>query len=480
MNYTLLESTEFANLVDTSSDYYIIMFGASWCGPCQRMKPTFDEFAGMTKYQNLAKFIYIDRDTSRGFDAKYGFEIPTIPRFFLVKFEGNGNFSQNNIKIKFGGSQSLDSFETKMNEYFGLNQAASNSIGSISFGDITDILPTTIIHNKQNNNMTTHTQPSVAIIGSGPAGLTAAIYTARAELETTIITGLEPGGQLTTTTEIENFPGAWDPNTKAGMMGPELMQLVQKQAEHFGAKSILSEVVGIEVNDKADKKFTLDLGGKKQSFDAVIIASGARAKYLGIEGEEKFVGKGYHSCATCDGFFYRGRTIAVIGGGDSAMEEANFLTKFADKVYLIHRREEFRASKIMLERAKSNPKIEFMLNKVPQDFLGTEEVTGLVLKDTVTGEVSNLNLDGVFVAIGHIPNTGFVKGQLTMDETGYLVPQSKRPPEERTSQYGTMSEIEGIFIAGDVEDKTYRQAITAAGGGCKAAMDCEKWLADKE
>jgi|GEM_PF-43716 len=479
MNYSILESTEFPKLVESSNDYYIIMFGASWCGPCQRMKPTFDEFAGINTYQNLAKFIYIDRDTSRGFDAKYGFEIPTIPRFFLVKFEGNGSFDQSNIKIKFGGSQSLDSFETKMNEYFGTTLSPITTENNISFGDITDILPTTT-NKPSNNHMTENKKPSVAIIGSGPAGLTAGIYTARAELETTIILGLQPGGQLTTTTEIENFPGAWDAGTKEGMMGPELMQLIQKQAEHFGAKSILAEVVGIEINDHADKKFTLDLGGKKQGFDALIIASGASAKYLGIEGEEKFVGKGYHSCATCDGFFYRGKTIAVIGGGDSAMEEANFLTKFADKVYLIHRREEFRASKIMLERAKSNPKIEFLLNKAPQDFLGEDQVTGLVLKDTKTGEISNLILDGVFVAIGHTPNTGFVKGQLTMDETGYLIPQGKRPPEDRTSAYGTMSEIEGIFIAGDVEDKTYRQAITAAGGGCKAAMDCEKWLADKE
>lgn len=483
MNYTILESKDFPELIKSSNDYYVVMFGAGWCAPCQRMKPTYDEFAGNSKYHNLVKFIYIDRDTSRDFSSRYGFEIPTIPRFFLVKFEANDIFDESNIKIKFGGSQSLDDFNSKLSQYFGLDtQPVSNSNMEISFDEVSDILKpdTNPIKKTINNNMNHNTKPSVAIIGSGPSGLTAAIYTARAELETTIITGLEPGGQLTTTTEIENFPGAWDQNTKAGMMGPDLMQLIQKQAEHFGAKSILTEVRGIEIDDKAEKKFTLDLGGKKESFNAVIVASGASAKYLGIPGEEKFIGKGYHSCATCDGFFYRQKTIAVIGGGDSAMEEANFLTKFADKVYLIHRREEFRASKIMLERAKANPKVEFMLNKAPQDFLGKEEVTGLVLKDTVTGEISNLDLDGVFVAIGHIPNTGFVKGQLSMDETGYLIPQAKRPPEERTSQYGTMSEIPGIFIAGDVEDKTYRQAITAAGGGCKAAMDCEKWLADNE
>jgi len=476
MNYNTLEDKDFINLISTSSDYYVIMFGASWCGPCQIMKPVYDELATSHKYQKLVKFVYLDRDTTRHYNQDYGFEIPTIPRFFLVKFEANGIFSHFNIKISFGGSQSLDSFNQKLDDYFSISNPQKNAntteSPNIDFSEITNTLT--------NMNTITHKKPTVAIIGSGPSGLTAAIYTARAELETTIYTGLEPGGQLTTTTEIENFPGAWDATTKAGMMGPDLMQLMQKQAEHFGAKSVLTEIRGIEIDDKAETKFTLDIGGKKEKFDAVIIASGASAKYLGIAGEEKFVGKGYHTCATCDGFFYRGKIIAVIGGGDSAMEEANFLTKFAEKVYLIHRREEFRASKIMLERARENPKIEFVLNKAPIDFMGDEEVTGLVLKDSITSQTSELNLDGVFVAIGHIPNTGFVKGQLSMDETGYLIPQAKRPPEERTSHYGTMSEIPGIFIAGDVEDKTYRQAITAAGGGCKAAMDTEKWLADQE
>ncbi|MFM7858577.1 MAG: NAD(P)/FAD-dependent oxidoreductase, partial [Flammeovirgaceae bacterium] len=267
---------------------------------------------------------------------------------------------------------------------------------------------------------------------------------------------------------------------KQGMMGPELMELVQKQAEHFGAKMVFDEVRGVEVDKtKKTEPFKLLLGGKEESFDAVIIASGASAKYLGIPGEEQFVGKGYHSCATCDGFFYRGKTIAVAGGGDSAMEEANFLTKFADKVYLIHRREEFRASKIMLERAKNNPKIEFILNKKIVEFIGSDQVTGIKLEDTKTGKSSEMSLDGVFVAIGHTPNTGFVKGKLDMNEVGYLVPQSQKSPEDRTSKYLTMSSVEGIFVAGDVEDQIYRQAITAAGQGCKAAIDAEKWLEDK-
>lgn len=320
-------------------------------------------------------------------------------------------------------------------------------------------------------------RPKVAIIGSGPAGLTAAIYTSRAELDTIIYTGMQPGGQLTTTTEIENFPGFPE-----GIMGPELMENMQKQAERFGAKVILAEVQEIQVNEeltpfdeaktpveKGARRFVVKTTAGQEEFDAVIISSGASAKYLGLPGEEKYVGRGYHSCATCDGFFYRGKNIAVVGGGDSAMEEANFLTKFADKVYLIHRREEFRASKIMLERVKNNPKIEFVLNEVITDFIGEDKVEGVKLENTKTGEKRDFVLDGVFVAIGHIPNSSFAKGLLSMDEAGYLRPAQR-----------TMSEIEGIFIAGDIEDQVYRQAITAAGDGCRAAMDCEKWLESRE
>ncbi|GAB4144727.1 MAG: thioredoxin-disulfide reductase [Patescibacteria group bacterium] len=302
----------------------------------------------------------------------------------------------------------------------------------------------------------------VAIIGSGPAGCTAAIYASRADLEVDVYLGSQPGGQLTTTTVIENFPGFIE-----GIQGPELMQNMLKQAERFGAKSISGEVTGIEYNqqDKSKKRFTVKTLAGDTEYDAVIIGSGARAKYIGIPGEEKYVGNGYHSCATCDGFFYRGKTIAVVGGGDSAMEEAHFLTKFASKVYLIHRRDEFRASKIMQERALSNPKIEVLYNTQVTAMHGDPFVEKVTLQDTVTGETRELELDGVFVAIGHTPNTDFVKGKLSMDEAGYL-----RPVE------GQMTEIPGLFTCGDVDDTKYRQAITAAGEGCKAAMDCEKWL----
>lgn len=301
-------------------------------------------------------------------------------------------------------------------------------------------------------------EKKLAIIGSGPAGLTAGIYTSRASIDTTIFTGMQPGGQLTTTTEIENFPGFPE-----GLMGPELMERMQKQAERFGAKVVMAEIKGMEVNGKKFKLKTNML--EEKEFDAVIIASGASAKYIGIEGEEKYIGRGYHSCATCDGFFYRGKTIAIVGGGDSAMEEANFLTRFAEKVYLIHRRDEFKASKIMLERAKNNPKIEFLLFKEITKLIGEERVEKIELTDTQSGEKTEMDIDGVFVAIGHTPNTNFVEGVLTTDENGYLVPEKR-----------TFSEIEGIFVAGDVTDQVYRQAITAAAEGCRAAIDCERWL----
>jgi thioredoxin reductase (NADPH) len=317
----------------------------------------------------------------------------------------------------------------------------------------------------------------VAIIGSGPSGLTAAIYTSRANLETTVYQGTQPGGQLTTTTEIENFPGFVE-----GIMGPQLMDNMQKQAVRFGSKTVYDTVTNIEVtksNSGNKYKLTLLNNSTPQEFDAVIIASGASARYLGIEGEEKFIGKGYHSCATCDGFFYKNKVIAVIGGGDSAAEEANFLTKFADKVYLIHRKDQLRASKIMAQRVLNNPKVEPIWNSVVTDFIGTDEVKGVVLESTIDRSKKDLVLDGVFVAIGHIPNSDFAKQILTMDEAGYLIPQWKMNPESRTSKYNTMSNIEGIFIAGDVEDTIYRQAITAAGDGCRAAMEVEKWLEEQ-
>lgn len=305
----------------------------------------------------------------------------------------------------------------------------------------------------------------IAIIGSGPSGLTAGIYTSRANLDTTIFLGIQPGGQLTTTTEIENFPGFVN-----GIQGPELMDNMQKQAERFGSKTVFETIRGLKYDTSKSKPvFTLTSDSGETSYDAIIIASGASARYLNLPGEEKYIGRGYHSCATCDGFFYRNKEIMVVGAGDSAMEEANFLTKFASKVYVVHRSENFRASKIMIERAKANPKIEWLLNKSIVSLNGETKIENVDLKDSITGEITNFLIDGVFVAIGHIPNTNFVKGQLSMSEAGYLLPKNR-----------TMSEIEGIFIAGDVEDTIYRQAITAAGDGCRAAMDCEKWLESKE
>jgi thioredoxin reductase (NADPH) len=301
---------------------------------------------------------------------------------------------------------------------------------------------------------------SIAIIGSGPAGLTAAIYTSRAFIDTTIYTGMEPGGQLTLTTEVENFPGFPE-----GVMGPDLMEKMQIQAKKFGSKLELKAVSKIELQETGKKFRIHDNYGATADYDAVIVSSGASARYLGLPEESQYHGKGYHSCATCDGFFYKGKEIVVVGGGDSAMEEANFLTKFATKVTIIHRSEHFRASPIMLKRAQDNPKIQFLMNKQVTKLQGEGKITSIELTDSTTREVSEFATDAVFVAIGHTPNTGFAKGFLTMDEVGYLIPVAR-----------TMSNVEGIFVAGDVSDRDYRQAITAAGEGCKAAIDAEKWL----
>ena len=520
----------------------------------------------------------------------------------------------------------------------------------------------------------THNPSKVAVIGSGPSGLTAAIYTSRANLETTVFMGLQPGGQLTTTTEIENFPGFSD-----GIDGGELMENMQKQAERFGAKMVRDEIKNIEISypktcvlfathnpskverlaqyvsisdvqlistaelgvktievdetgnnevensclkakaffdeydictvaldtglyfegvDKTEQPkqnvqgiagvvlgdsdeiryakmtdhyinlankyggnltgyfldvytlfdgqnyhtksakrpilltnqihqkdvhfpiaslytvggvyhhemtddqmseylkpsmdavaelltdykqsqkpvFHLEVAGQNLDFDAVIIASGASAKYIGVEGEEKYIGKGYHSCATCDGFFYRKKEIIIVGGGDSAMEEANFLTKFATKVHLFHRSDKFRASKIMFDRAKNNPKIEFNTFRQIIGFIGEDKVKAVMVENTQTKEVYEMPIDGVFVAIGHTPNTAFVGDKLDIDQKGYLSSQSLLDTEKRTNKYGSASKIQGIFIAGDVQDQVYRQAVTAAGEGCKAAIDCERWL----
>jgi len=298
----------------------------------------------------------------------------------------------------------------------------------------------------------------VIIIGSGPAGYTAALYAGRASLDVTVLAGPQPGGQLTTTSVVENFPGFPD-----GINGPDLMINMQKQAEKFGAKLLYENAVDIDI-EKRPFFVTTDSG--KHEVDAIIIASGASAKYLGLPDEQKYVGRGYHTCATCDGFFYRGKNVVVVGGGDSAMEESHYLAKLANSVTIIHRRGEFRASKIMQKRVLEDPKIKVIWNSAVTKFSGDKRLEKIEIQDVNTGEKQEMTIDGLFVAIGYNPNSGFVKGKLDMNEAGYLHAKEK-----------TMSHIPGIFIAGDIEDYIYRQAVTAAADGCKAAMDCEKWLA---
>ena len=307
----------------------------------------------------------------------------------------------------------------------------------------------------------------VIIIGAGPAGFTAALYAARADLNPVMLEGLQPGGQLTITTEVENYPGF-----EHGIMGPELTDVMRKQAHRFGAKSIYSEVTEV---DFSKRPFVLKTYDNTYTADAVIIATGASAKLLNIDSEKKYMGYGVSACATCDGFFFKNQRVLVVGGGDTAMEEANFLTKFASEVIIVHRREEFRASKIMLDRAMNNPKIKFLTNKVITEVLGKEEngrktMTGVVLEDTINHTKEEFQADGLFVAIGHKPNTDLFKGIIDMDETGYL---KVKPGSSYTN-------IEGIFAAGDVTDKVYRQAVTAAGMGCMAAIDAERWLEANE
>ncbi|MFD1957049.1 thioredoxin-disulfide reductase [Paenibacillus thailandensis] len=298
------------------------------------------------------------------------------------------------------------------------------------------------------------------IVGTGPSGLTAAIYLARANMEPLVIEGPEPGGQLTTTTEVENFPGFPE-----GIMGPELMANMRKQAERFGAKFLSGWVNGV---DLSKRPFKLQIEGQGElEAETIIVSTGASAKYLGIPGEKDNVGRGVSTCATCDGFFFRGKRIVVIGGGDSAMEEASFLTRFASEVELVHRRDELRASKIMQDRARTNDKISWSLNRTPIEVLSNGMgVTGLKVRNNETGEEETIEASGVFVAIGHTPNTGFLNGQLDMDEHGYI----------KTKPGSTETSVPGLFACGDVQDNKYRQAITAAGSGCMAALDCEKFL----
>ncbi|MCB0366497.1 MAG: thioredoxin-disulfide reductase [Bdellovibrionaceae bacterium] len=302
----------------------------------------------------------------------------------------------------------------------------------------------------------------VVIIGSGPAGLTAAIYTARANLNPLVIEGEESGGQLMTTNDVENFPGFPE-----GVTGPELMSLVRKQAARFGAKFVTRNVSSI---DLSKRPFRMTVGKEEYLAHSVIISTGASARYLGLENEKRLLGKGVSACATCDGAFFRDQNVTVIGGGDTAMEEAMFLTRFATKVWVIHRRDSFRASKIMADRVLNNPKIEVLWNSELKDVLGDNEVTGIRVYNSKTDETQDLPMDGVFLAIGHKPNTEIFKGQLEMNETGYLVTQAK----------STYTSVEGVFAAGDVQDHVYRQAISAAGTGCMAAIDCERWLEAQE
>lgn len=298
----------------------------------------------------------------------------------------------------------------------------------------------------------------VVIIGSGPAGLTAAIYTARANLSPLLIEGWQSGGQLTTTTEVENYPGF-----AKGIVGPELMKEMRAQAERFGAEFLTGDVSAVNFKNRP---LTLTIDGERTvETQTAIIATGASAIPIGVPNEKRLTGHGVSTCATCDGFFFRGKELVVVGGGDSAMEEATFLTKFATKVSIVHRRDKLRASKIMQERAMKNEKIAFVWNSVVEDILGRDLVTGVRLKNVVTGKTTDLACAGVFVAIGHRPNTALFTGQLDMDEKGYI----------RTSK-GTTTSVPGIFAAGDVQDSTYRQAITAAGTGCMAAIDVERFL----
>ncbi len=309
--------------------------------------------------------------------------------------------------------------------------------------------------------MSTHHR--IFIIGSGPAGYTAGLYAARAGLEPHMAAGLQPGGQLTTTTEVENYPGFPD-----GVMGPEMMELFQKQAERFGLTVAYDIIEKVDFSARPFRLWTD--GGDEFTADAVIVSTGATARYLGIPGEQELLGRGVSACATCDGFFFRDREIVVVGGGDTAIEEATFLTRFASKVYVVHRRDTLRASKVMQERAFKNEKIEFVWDTHITEVHGTDSVTGVTLKHAKTGDARLLPVTGYFSAIGHKPNTDIFRGQLQMNDVGYL--EVKSP--------STHTNVEGVFAAGDVADPNYRQAVTAAGMGCAAAIDAERWLEAQE
>ena len=303
----------------------------------------------------------------------------------------------------------------------------------------------------------------IVIIGSGPAGLTAALYASRANLAPVVFQGPEPGGQLITTTDVENFPGYPD-----GIMGPEMMQQFEQQAKRFGADLRWGTVTSI---DLSGSPFQMVVDEETPVIaDAVIISTGASAQYLGLENEKRLLGRGVSACATCDGAFFRDQKVAVVGGGDTAMEEALFLTRFATRVYIVHRRDALRASQIMQDRVMANDKIEILWNRVVVDVLGENDVTGIRLKDTQTGEESDMEMEGLFLGIGHKPNTDIFRDWLTLDDNGYI----------QTEADSTHTEIAGVYACGDAQDHVYRQAVTAAGTGCMAAIDAERWLAERE
>jgi thioredoxin reductase (NADPH) len=306
---------------------------------------------------------------------------------------------------------------------------------------------------------TSRTTAPVLIVGSGPAGLTAALYTARANLHPIVLEGAEAGGQLMLTTEVENYPGF-----PTGILGPELMGKMREQAERFGAEFIRADATKVELSGPPFRVWVED---QEYTGKALIITTGAKAKMLGLPGERQYLGRGVSTCATCDGFFYRNRELIVVGGGDSALEEATFLTRFATKVTIVHRRDRLRASKVMQDRAFANPKIAFEWNSTVVDVLGEQTVTGVRLRNVEDGTEKDLSVAGVFVAIGHTPNTDLFGGQVELDQAGYIV--TPDPPATATS-------VDGVFAAGDVVDHTYRQAVTAAGTGCAAAIDAERWL----